>query len=157
MLENGWFVEHWECTNERIARATYSLVGKTYKTQANIYLLEITNWLKERALSEQSEKETEGFHYCKQHMHACVLSVSVMSDSVTLWILAHQASLSMGFSKLKYWSGLPCLPPGYLLDPGLNLLLLRLLHWQAGSLPLVPPGKPHKQHIFNTVNEKPYN
>jgi hypothetical protein len=33
-------------------------VGKMYKTQANIYLLEITNWLKERALSEQSEKET---------------------------------------------------------------------------------------------------
>ena len=60
--------------SERIARATYSLVGKTYKTQANIYLLEITNWLKERALSEQSENETESFHYCKQHMHACVLS-----------------------------------------------------------------------------------
>ena len=25
---------------------------------------------------------------------------------------------------------------------GLNLCLLRLLHWQAGCLPLVPPGKP---------------
>jgi len=25
---------------------------------------------------------------------------------------------------------------------GLNLLLLHLQHWQAGSLPLVPPGKP---------------
>ena len=25
---------------------------------------------------------------------------------------------------------------------GVNLCLLGLLHWQAGSLPLVPPGKP---------------
>ena len=35
---------------------------------------------------------------------------------------------------------MPCPPPGDLSDPG-NLHLLRLLHWQAGSLPLVPPGK----------------
>ena len=27
---------------------------------------------------------------------------------------------------------------------GLNPCLLCLLHWQAGSLPLVPPGKPYK-------------
>ena len=28
------------------------------------------------------------------------------------------------------------------LTQGLNLWLLRLLHWRVGSLPLVPPGKP---------------
>ena len=33
---------------------------------------------------------------------------------VTPWTVAHQAPLSMGFSRLEYWSGLPCLPPGYL-------------------------------------------
>ena len=43
----------------------------------------------------------------------------------------------MGFSRQEYWSGLPCPPPG-----GSNLHLLCLLHWQAGSLPLMPPGKP---------------
>ena len=26
----------------------------------------------------------------------------------TLWTMAHQASLSMGFSRQEYWSGLPC-------------------------------------------------
>ena len=37
----------------------------------------------------------------------CVCSVaSVMSDSVTLWAVAHQAPLSMGFSRKEYWSGL---------------------------------------------------
>ena len=30
-----------------------------------------------------------------------------MSDSVTLWTVAFQASLSMGFSRQEYWSGLP--------------------------------------------------
>ena len=29
-----------------------------------------------------------------------------MSDSVTLWTVAHQALLSMGFSRQEYWSGL---------------------------------------------------
>ena len=48
----------------------------------------------------------------------------------------------MGFSRQENWSGLSCPPPGGLLDPGINLCLLCLLHWQAGSLPLVPPGKP---------------
>ena len=36
-----------------------------------------------------------------------VLSCSVMSGSVTQWTLAHQAPLPMGFSRQKYWSGLP--------------------------------------------------
>ena len=39
----------------------------------------------------------------------------------TLWTVAHQAPLSMGFSRQEYWSGLPCPPPGDLPDPGLKL------------------------------------
>ena len=53
---------------------------------------------------------------------------------------AHQAPLPMGFSRQKCWSGLPCPPPGDFLTQGLNLSLLCLLHWQAGSIPLAPPG-----------------
>ena len=40
---------------------------------------------------------------------------------MTLWTLAHQAPLSMGFSRLEYWSWLPCPPPGDLPDPGIKL------------------------------------
>ena len=32
--------------------------------------------------------------------------------------VAHQAPLSMGFSRQEYWSGLPCPPPGELPNPG---------------------------------------
>jgi len=33
---------------------------------------------------------------------------------------AFQAPLSMGFSRLEYWSGLPCPPPGDLPNPGME-------------------------------------
>ena len=39
---------------------------------------------------------------------------------VTLWIIAHQAPLSMGFSTQEYWGGLPFPPPGNLSDPGIE-------------------------------------
>ena len=42
-----------------------------------------------------------------------------MSDSLRL--LAHQAPLSMGFSKQEYWGKLPCPPPGDFPDPGIEL------------------------------------
>ena len=37
-----------------------------------------------------------------------------------LWTTAHQAPLSMGFSRQEYWSRLPCPPPGDLPDPGIE-------------------------------------
>ena len=40
---------------------------------------------------------------------------------VTPWTVAHQAALSMGFSKQEYWSGLPCSLPGDIPDLGIKL------------------------------------
>ena len=39
---------------------------------------------------------------------------------VTLWVVARQAPLSMGFSRQDYWSGLLRPPPGDLPDPGIK-------------------------------------
>jgi len=39
---------------------------------------------------------------------------------VTPWAIAHQALLSMEFSRQEYWSGLPFLSPGDLPDSGLK-------------------------------------
>ena len=36
----------------------------------------------------------------------------------TLWTVAHQAPLSVGFSRREYWGGLPFPPPGDLPNPG---------------------------------------
>ena len=38
----------------------------------------------------------------------------------TPWTSAHQAPLSMGYSRQEYWSGLPFHPPGGCLDPGME-------------------------------------
>ena len=51
-------------------------------------------------------------------MCACVLSrFSRVRLCATLWTVALQAPLSMGFSFQEYWSGLPCPPPGDLPSP----------------------------------------
>ena len=54
-------------------------------------------------------------------MHVCVLScLSRVQLFVTQWAVAHQASLSMKFSRQEYWSWLTCPPPGDLPDPGIK-------------------------------------
>ena len=53
-------------------------------------------------------------------MHACVLSRSVVSNSVGLGTVARQAPLSMEFSRQEYRSGLPPPPPGALPNPGIK-------------------------------------
>ena len=51
----------------------------------------------------------------------CLLShVSHVWLFATPWTVAHQAPLSMGFSRQEGWSGLPCPPPGDLPDPGME-------------------------------------
>ena len=58
---------------------------------------------------------------------------SVVSDSLQPpWIVAHQAPLSMGFSKQEYWSGLPVPSPGDHPNPGIEPRSPAL---QADSLP----------------------
>ena len=63
-------------------------------------------------------------------MHACLLiHFSCVWFFVTLWTIAHQTPLFMGFSRKEYWNGLPCPPPGDLPDPGIGPCLLCFLQW----------------------------
>ena len=55
-----------------------------------------------------------------------VCSFSCVQLFAAPWTIACQAPLSVGLSRQEYWSGLPCLPPGDLPDPGSNLGLLCL-------------------------------
>ena len=45
---------------------------------------------------------------------------SVVSNSATPWTIAHQAPLSLGFSRQEYWTELPFPSPGDLLNQGSN-------------------------------------
>ena len=51
---------------------------------------------------------------------------------------SYQASLSVGFSRREYWSGLPFPSPGDLSNPRVEPGSPAL---QAGALPSEPPGK----------------
>ena len=44
--------------------------------------------------------------------HAMLSCFSHVQLFVTPWTVAHQAPLSVGFSRQEHWSGLPCPPPG---------------------------------------------
>ena len=46
----------------------------------------------------------------------CAQPLSHVQLFATLWTIARQAPLSMGFSRQEYWSGLPCPYPGDLPD-----------------------------------------
>ena len=85
----------------------------------------------------------------KQSIYALLLfSHSVVSDSfATVQTIAHQAPLSMGFSRQEYWSGLPFL---------LQWIRPRSLALQTDYLPSEPPGMmSHYMHTYlQTSTEK---
>ena len=59
----------------------------------------------------------------------------------------------MGFSRQEYWSGLPCPPPGDLIDPVRKPITLMSPALVAASLALTSPGKslPHCMSSFSWV------
>ena len=79
--------------------------------------------------------------------HACVLFHDQLFAD--LWTVAHQALLSIGFSRQEYWSGLPFASPGDLRDPGIEPRSPAL---QADSLPLhhylVSPGSQVPAYLY---------
>ena len=66
-----------------------------------------------------------------------VKSLSRIRLFATPWTVAYQASLSMGFSRQEYWSGLPFPSPGDLPNPGIESRSPAL---QIDSLPSEPSG-----------------
>ena len=68
----------------------------------------------------------------------CGLFAKLCPTLATSRAVAHQAPLSVGFSRQEYWTGLPFSSPGDLPDPGIEPGSPAL---QAGSLPTEPPGK----------------
>ena len=75
--------------------------------------------------------------------HCCSVFRSCLT-LVTPWSAAHQAPLSMEFSRQEYWSGWPFPPPGIFPTQRLNT-------WQADSLPLSHWGKPVNQCYLPSI------
>ena len=73
-------------------------------------------------------EENSDFQGCINNV--CVLVVLSCLTLATLWTVARQAPLSMGFSRKEYWSGLPFPPPGDLPNPDQIWVSV----WQEDSL-----------------------
>ena len=73
---------------------------------------------------------------CVSHSVVLVV-VSCLTFFDTPWTVAHQASLSMEFSRQEYWSELLFPSPGDLPNPGIEPRYPAL---QADSSPSEPPG-----------------
>ena len=69
-----------------------------------------------------------------------VFSLSVVSDSATLWAVALQVPLAKGFPRQEYWSGLPFLSPGT--SRPRDRTCVSCIDWQADSLLLNHQGSP---------------
>ena len=80
----------------------------------------------------------------------CTQSLSHVQLFVTLWTVAYQALLSMGFSRQEYWSGLPCPPPGDLSHPGIEAASLASPALASSFSTTEPPGKPFKEGLTHS-------
>ena len=81
------------------------------------------------------------FAEVKGCLPVCVLiCFSHVRVFMTLWTVAQQVPLSMGFSRQEYWSGLPRPPPGDLPHSEVEPTVL-MSPALAGSLPLAPSGR----------------
>ena len=71
-----------------------------------------------RGVTESWQTRLSGWR--RMLTHECVCALSRVWLFAALWTVAHQASLSMGFSRQEHWSGLPFPSPGYLPDSGVE-------------------------------------
>ena len=98
-------------------------------------------WQEARAFNQFSSS-----HPSPLHVHwasTCMLSHFRRAQLFVIqWAIAHQASLSIGFSRREYWSGLPC-PPGDCPNPGTEPMSTSAPALQADSLPLSHQESPH--------------
>ena len=67
----------------------------------------------------ERERETERERERERERFVVQLLICVPLFS-TPWTIAHQAPLSIGFSRQEYWSGWPFPSPGDLPDPGIK-------------------------------------
>ena len=74
----------------------------------------------------------------------CLCVISCVQLFATPWTVAHQAPLSMGFSRQEYWSGLPFPAPGDLSDSGIKPGSPASPSLAGGFFTTALLGKPHR-------------
>ena len=73
-------------------------------------------------------------------MEKFLLFITPLCLTLSPWTVAHQAPLSMEFSRQEYWNGLPFLFPGDCVNPGVEAGASALA---GGFFTAELPGKPY--------------
>ena len=82
-------------------------------------------------------------------------SLSRVQLFATPWTVAHQAFLSVGFSRQEFWSGVPFPPPGDLPNPGIGCTPPASPALAGRIFIVAPPGKPLIHLLASTKSEFP--
>ena len=110
---------------KRIRKANNLFPGMWILTQSKslvpLWISSSSPWL--GGVSASLSWETGIRHLHKQSVHV-LIHFGRVKLFATLWTIAYQALLSMGFSRQEYWSGWPCPPPGDLPNPGIKPMSL---------------------------------
>ena len=132
---------HWKELSWEVPLGMSPLGGHHY---AYHKVHRLQSWLASGQTNNRKGEQTHSLAVC------CLLRVfSHIQLFATLWTLAHEALLSMGFSRQEYsgyskWVAMHSSRKSSSLRDW-TFVSYVTLHWQAGSLPLVPPGKPTHQ------------
>ena len=134
-------INKWAISTCKTAQHHYTSENCRLQTTVRYYILSTTTAIAKNIGSRcwhRCKNMRTLIHYWKKRKWDCWL-LSRVWLFVTPWTVAHQACLSVGFSRQEYWSGLPLPYPGDLPDPetepGSPIL-------QADSLLSEPPRKP---------------
>ena len=115
IIARTWKQSKCPSADEWIRKLWYIYTMEYYSPiKKNTFESVLMRWMKLELIiqSEVSQKE--------KHQYSMLSHLSRVQLFATPWIVAHQAPLSMEFSRLEYWSGLPFPSPGDLLDPGIE-------------------------------------
>ena len=111
---------------------------------SNIYNLVSKNILMYKHIKHHIQKIVNLYYPC-----VCAQLLSCVHLFATLQTLAHQASLSMKFSRQECWSDLPFSPPGDLSNTGIELTSPVSLGLVSGFFNTEPPVKTY--HLFGVI------
>ena len=132
MCRNGWVSRVCKCKSTAVlsdltVHATIQTLHEPYSADPALF------------------QDALGVSYAELHVYAQLLSCVCFE---TLWTVACQPPLSVGFSRQEHWSGLPCPSPEDLPGPGIDPTSSA----SAGSFfTTEPPGKPYAEVPFHQI------
>ena len=128
LLSYSWFYENLSRISPLYVWVCWRLISILWFFLSIILCFRFTSLRRESEVSFTPYLALKGFFFLESPQKCEFLPLPArtlslfhhVQLSVTLWMVAGQAALSVGFSRQEHWSGLPCPTPGDLPDAGIK-------------------------------------